>query len=325
MGTSLIVTILLFVLGLILVIKGGDYFVDAATWVADISGIPKFVIGATVVSMATTLPELLVSVFAAFEGKTDMAIGNAVGSVTANTALIMAISIICLPAFAPHRDVGLKSIFLILSIGLLFAFSLDGSFTPLEGVVIMVIFVFSIVESLMQGKKATSERKLEELVEVERKEVIINIIKFVGGAAGIVFGADLMVDYGSELARFMGVSEAIIGATLVAVGTSLPELVTTITAIVKKESSLSIGNIIGANVIDVTLILPVCAFLTKQDIPVTGQNLYLDIPACLIVIVVGLVPILIRQRYNRPLGAVLLALYGAYLYIMLSGVYMAWF
>lgn len=323
MEHSLVLTIILFLVGLILIIKGGDVFVDAATWAADVSGIPKFIIGATIVSIATTLPELLVSLFAAFQGKVDMAIGNAVGSVTANTAMIMAISIICLPAFAPRKDVGIKSILLISSTALLLILSLNGKLSVVESMLLLLIFAASMTESILKGKEATEDRKMEdEAILVERRDILINAAKFILGAAAIVIGADLMVDYGSELARHMGVSEAIIGATLVAVGTSLPEFVTTITAIRKKVASLSIGNIIGANVIDITLIMPLCSILSGKAIPITGQNLILDIPACLIVVTVALVPILIKQKYNKGLGIILLALYALYLFIMISGVYM---
>ena len=325
MEHSLFVSISLFIVGLLLIIKGGDIFVDAATWAADVSGIPKFIIGATVVSLATTLPELLVSLFASFEGKVDMAIGNAVGSVTANTAMIMAISIICLPAFAPRKDVGIKSILLLVSTALLLILSFNGELSIVESLLLLFVFAISMFESIKKGKEASDEKRMEnEAILIERRDVLINSCKFVGGAAAIVIGADLMVDYGSEIARHFGVSEAIIGATLVAVGTSLPELVTTITAIRKKAASLSIGNIIGANVIDITLIMPLCSVLSGKAIPVTGQNLLLDIPACLLVVTVCLVPILIKQKYNKPLGFILLLLYIAYLYIMISEVYLTW-
>lgn len=313
------VYILLFIVGLVLVIKGGDWFVDAATWAADVTGIPKFIIGATVVSLATTLPELLVSLFAAFDGKVDIAIGNAVGSVTANTALIMAISMLFLPAVAKRASVGFKSLCLIGALALLLVFSLDGKLRVWQGAIVILIFVLSTWESIREGKKATKERVLNQKVTFTRREVLVNVVKFVGGAAAIVVGADLMVDNGSEIARVLGVSEAIIGATIIAVGTSLPELVTTITAIAKKEASLSIGNIIGANVIDITLIMPLCTILSGKALPVTGQNQVIDIPGCLLISLVALVPIFIREKYSRFLGGILLALYGGYLYFVISG------
>ncbi len=322
---SMFWAIVLFALGLALIIKGGDVFVDAASWAAEISGIPKFIIGATVVSFATTLPELLVSVFAAFDGKVDMAIGNAVGSVTANTGLIMAISMLALPAIANFRSVGKKAIVLMLSAVFLVAVTFwDGKLSVVESIIMLLIFAYNMYDSIKQGKEATSERRMEEQITIVRKDAFINLAKFVLGATGIVIGADLMVDYGSEIARGLGVSEAIIGCTIVAVGTSLPELITTITAIAKKEASLSIGNIIGANVIDLTLIMPLCSILSGEALPVLGQNQILDCPACALICIVALVPVLIRQKYGRILGAVLLALYIGYLAIVISGSWLAW-
>lgn len=234
----MILAIVLFVLGLALIVKGGDVFVDAARWAAEITGIPKFIIGATVVSFATTLPELLVSVFAAFDGKVDMAIANAVGSVTANTGLIMGISMLMLPAIANFRSVGKKAIILMASSLFLTVVTFwDGSLSIMESIVMLLVFAFNMYDSIKSGKEATSERRMEEQVTIVRRDALINLAKFVLGAAGIVIGADLMVDYGSEIARHLGVSEAIIGCTIVAVGTSLPELITTITAITKKEAS----------------------------------------------------------------------------------------
>ena len=316
---ELTVTIILFIVGLGLIIKGGDVFVDAATWAADISGIPKFIIGATIVSLATTLPELLVSLFAALNGKVDIAIGNAVASVTANTGLIMAISMICLPSIAKRKSIGLKAAFLILSTALLLLFSRDGFTGVIESIVLLVIFAVSMWDSISKGKKAAGLKNASEGVMVKRNEILSNAAKFVLGAAAIVIGADMLVDYGSSLARFLGISEAVIGATLIAVGTSIPELVTTVTAIAKREASLSVGNIIGANVIDITLIMPLCALLSGKPLPVSGQNLVLDIPACFAIIILTLLPLLAREKYSRVNGVVSMAAYVVYLYLILSG------
>ena len=142
---------------------------------------------------------------------------------------------------------------------------------------------------------------------------MINIIKFIAGAAGIVAGANLLVNNGSELARYIGISERIIGVTLVAVGTSLPELVTTITAIVKKQSSLSIGNILGANIIDLTLILPVSMICAQKPLPIAASSALLDFPACLLVGSIAIFPMIISSKFKRWQGFALLAVYAIYL------------
>lgn len=314
---NLAIVILLFALGILFVVKGGDYFVDAASWIAEVSGIPKLIIGATIVSVATTLPEMLVSVMAASQGKVDMSIGNAVGSVTANIGLIMAISLIFMPGIIKRRDYLLKSILMLLAAAIIVACGLSGSVSIPFCVVLLVIFAVFLWENISTAKK---DVELEATVEkdaflTEKKTVIINIIKFVVGAAGIVFGADLLVDNGSELARFFGISERIIGVTLVAVGTSLPELITTITAIVKKQADLSVGNILGANIMDLTLIMPLSALISGQALPVAPISAMLDLPMCLLVGAIAIVPAMIRSKFSRWQGYLLLAVYIAYVIV----------
>ena len=158
-----------------------------------------------------------------------------------------------------------------------------------------------------------------ERPEVNKKSVIDNILRIVVGAAGIVVGSQLLVNNGSRIAAFFGVSEAVIGVTIVAVGTSLPELVTAITAIVKKQSSMSVGNVIGANVIDTTLILAVCSFVYGGKLPVSAQNIYLDFPVAIIVSLIAVVPTVIRRKFSRVQGVVMLAVYILYLVIVVGG------
>ena len=151
-------------------------------------------------------------------------------------------------------------------------------------------------------------------------EVVLNIVKFILGGLGIYFGAKLLVDKGTELATIMHISEDVIGLTLVAVGTSLPELVTTITAIVKKQSSLSVGNIVGANIIDMSLILPICAFVSGGTLVLDSmQTVYLDIPVSLGLMMLAFIPTLFTKKFARWQGALMLAIYIAYLVVICSG------
>lgn len=317
---SVSLTVVLFAAGILLIVKGGDWFVDAASWFAEISGIPKLIVGATVVSLATTLPELLVSVFAAAEGSVDMAIGNAVGSVTANIGLIMAIALLCIPTVIRRKDYLLKSVLMLLACGVLTVLGAAGNsavgFVP--SILLLLIFAVSTADNVktavIDAKKNTEAR----VVVNSRREIVGNILKFLVGAAAVVAGADLLVDNGSALAVKIGVPERIIAVTFVAVGTSLPELVTTVTAIVKKQASLSAGNIIGANIIDLTLILPLCSLVSGKPIPITGTAGFLDIPASLVVGAVALIPALISGKFRRIQGAALLALYAVYLYLTVA-------
>lgn len=312
---ELVITIALLVLGIVLIVKGGDIFVDAATWMAEVSGIPKFIIGATVVSVATTLPELFVSVIAASQGKVDMSIGNAVGSVTANIGLIMALSLIFIPMAIKRKDFAVKVSLMMGAALLLVVFGSGGSFGIFPSVLFLCIFAVNVAENIISAKRAMVSGGDEEKKKTEGKEIIINIAKFVIGAAAIVWGADLLVDNGSKLATIMGVPERVISVTIIAIGTSLPELVTTITSIVKKQGNLSVGNIIGANIIDLTLIMPICAIVSGGALPVTAQVGRVDLPACLVVGAIAVIPTMITKKFSRWQGFVLIAVYIAYVII----------
>ena len=319
-GSTLFLVLLLFAAGLVCIIKGGDFFVDAATWIAEASGIPKFIIGATIVSFATTLPEMLVSVFAALEGNADIAVGNAVGSVTANTGLIMCLSLVCMTCLMERRQFGVKACLLLAAILSLFGFTRDGRLSVAESLLVLVIFAGFLAESLISARReqGTELKEDEERPAVSGKTVAGNIVKFVLGAAGIVLGAQLLIDNGSAIASLLGVPDAIIAATMIAVGTSLPELVTTLTAIRKKESSLSVGNIIGANIMDLTLILPLCSLILGKPLPVQSQGMLLDIPACLIICAAVLVPALWKGKFQRWMGFLAGGLYIVYLTVMFT-------
>ena len=315
---NLIYVIIMFLIGLVLIVKGGDIFVDAATWIAEATGIPKFIIGATIVSFATTLPELLVSAIAASKGQADMAVGNAVGSVTANVGLIMSISVMCMPAAVKRSEIAFKGSLMILAVASLFAFSYSLSLNMWQSVTMIVIFAVFMIENLISGKKSMGITEEDRGPKATGKDIAINVVKFIIGAASIAVGADLLVDDGTILATKMGVSEAIIGVTIIAIGTSLPELVTTITAIVKKQSDLSIGNIIGANIIDLTMILPICAFISGGALPVGKQSAFLDMPICLTVIAIAIIPTLIQKKLSRWQGALMVAIYIGYIAVLVT-------
>jgi len=299
----------MFVVGIIFILKGGDWFVDAAAWLAEVSGIPKVIIGATIVSLATTLPEQLVSFIAALQGKTDMAIGNAVGSVTANLGLILATSAIFAPFAIRRRDYLAKGIIMLLTVVTLLVFSMSGRLSPPGIIILLVLFIVFIIENISSAKRNISPTKSRTPT---KRTTLINVGKFLAGTAGIVIGAQLLVDKGSFLAAAIGVPERVIAVTVIAVGTSLPEFVTAITAIVKKQGSLSVGNIIGANIIDNSLILPISTFASGRLLPISAQSLSLDIPVCLLVALVALVPMFIRGKLMRWQGVLLIVIYVAY-------------
>ncbi len=301
----------LFAIGLALVVKGGDFFVDAASWIAKAMHIPPFIVGATIVSLATTMPEMIVSVMASISGQNDMALGNAVGSVTANTSLIMAITMLTMSVSFPRKQYIKQSLVLIFSVALLLLSCLGGSLHFVGGILLALLFCYSMFENVRSARK--NPEFAEEKQPIDKKKFALNTLFFILGAAGIVGGSRLMVDYGQKIAEFLGVPERVIAVTLVAVGTSLPELVTTVTAIIKKESSLSVGNIIGANVIDICLILPVCSLVSGKQLPVSKASLILDFPVCLAVCLIAILPSLIRQKSSKIQGGLLMAAYAAYI------------
>ena len=315
-GSTLMLVLVLFAVGLVCIIKGGYLFVDAASWIAEASGIPKFIIGATVVSFATTMPEMLVSVFSAFEGSADIAVGNAVGSVTANTGLIMCLSLVCMSCNMPRRQFGVKAGLLLAAVALLYAFTRDSSLSIVESVIIMLVFVGFTAESIIAAKREQGTEQPDERPDTNGKNIALNIGKFILGAAAIVLGAQLLIDNGSALAVMIGVPDSVIAATMIAIGTSLPELVTTITAIRKKQSSLSVGNIIGANIMDLTLIMPLCSLLMGKPLAVENQGMLLDVPACLVVSAAAMIPALVCGKFKKWIGWLIGGLYIVYLVIM---------
>lgn len=309
---NMLISIILFVVGIILVVKGGDWFVDAASFIARAANIPSFIVGATIVSFATTLPEMIVSVMASLSGKNDMAVGNAIGSVTANTAMIMALAIVFMNIVTPRKTYLKQCLLLVIASAVLWVGCLSGTVAPWASIVLIIVFVVFMVTNVMVAK---GEPNTDEKLTVTKNDIIKNIALFVVGAAGIVLGSQCLINGGSAIATALGVPERVIAVTMVAIGTSLPELVTTITAIRKKESSLSVGNIIGANIIDLSLILPVCTFVSSGKFAVSKQCLQIDFPACLLVCVVGVLPMIIKEKAYKMQGILLLAIYVAYLFV----------
>lgn len=313
MQTGLV--ILLFVVGLVLIIKGGDWFVDSAVFIANLTGIPKFIIGATIVSVATTLPELTVSVTGVIDGELDLAVGNAVGSVTANIGLIMGISLVCMPAVIKRSQFWLKGVLMSAAALLLWILCKDGTLHMLPSFALFVLLVVYVWDNIRDAKNdvGSDEREL-----VDKKELPQQLVMFVVGVAAIVVGSKLLIEYGSEIALLLGVPSAIIGVTMVAIGTSLPELITTLTAIRKKESSMSIGNIIGANIIDLALILPICSVVSDGKLTIAEQSYALDMPMCFAMTLIAVLPSLIKGKLYRWQGILMLALYAVYVVILVT-------
>lgn len=296
-----------FLLGILLVVKGGDFFVDAAIWLASALGIPPFVIGATVVSLATTLPEMLVSLLASLEGRNQIAVGNAVGSVIANTGLILAIPLIVLPLSLSRREYAAPC-GIFCAAALILRNSAAGCQLRTSGCVLLfLLFILFLYWNLKNAPGESLSRSLD------KKQLPLHILYFLLGAAGIVTGSRLLIHSGSGLAAALGISERIIAVTMIAIGTSLPELVTTVSALLKKEAQLSLGNVIGASILDLCLILPVCNLASGKSLPIPADTYILDLPVCLGIFLFFAVPTLLLGKTHRFQGIAMLLSYGYYL------------
>lgn len=309
---TLITTGLLFTFALLLMIKGGDYFVDAACALAEQTGIPKLIVGATVVSLATTMPELLVSVTATLKGLNGIAIGNVIGSAAFNTGVILGLSITVLPAVMRRSAFLDKGLLMLGSTIVLMLFAKDRLLSISEALVLfclLAIFFYLNINSAVEQGRQNPQRPAPWTLG----EALLTLMKFAGGALAIVFGARMLVDNGEVLARALKVPESIIGLTLVAAGTSLPELVTTISALAKKEPALSIGNIIGANTIDITLILSSCGLISGRGLAMEQRAYLIDLPVTLLLMGIAILPPALTGKFQRWQGIALLLVYGGYL------------
>jgi len=373
----MLVSVLLFAVGLVLLIKGGDWFVDGATGIAKRFNLPDIVVGATVVSIGTTLPEVMVSTTGALAGSGAMAYGNAIGSIICNTALIAAISITCNPGPVNVKSMRTPAIFFFMSAALYcLAAYLLGEFPRWMGFVMLAIFVVYMLMTVRNGLKnpdaaADDEEeeessgmpwagliligivalligisgnffeatpvwfaaimaviavgfllfgtKLFKVTEVVRR-LWMELILLVAGAGIIAVGADLLVEHGQVIAIGLGVPATVVALLFVALGTSLPELVTTITSLKKGRASLGVGNVIGANVFNLVLVSGVSVTLAPFAVPAentlldTGLNLslVLDIPVMLGVMLLMIVPALLKKKLSRWQGAALLCIYIAF-------------
>jgi len=315
----MLVPILLFLLGLVLLIKGGDWFVDGATVIARKFHLPDILIGATVVSIGTTLPEVMVSATSAVGGHGEIAYGNAIGSIICNTALIAAITITFKPAKVDRDTMKLPVIFFFIASVLycLVAYLL-GYFYWWVGAILLAIFVVYMFLSVRKALKTPQIREDDPAEGVSNKQFIKSIILLVVGAALIAIGADLLVDNGIIIAEALGVPEAVIALTFIAIGTSLPELVTAITSLVKGHGSLSLGNIIGANIFNLVLVSGLSTVLSPFPVPNNNQiwginsSLVIDLPIMMLVMVLLTIPSLIRGKLSRWQGIVLLLVYAGF-------------
>ncbi|MBO6053517.1 MAG: calcium/sodium antiporter, partial [Clostridia bacterium] len=323
----MLIPVLLFLLGLLFLIKGGDWFVDGATGIARRFHIPEIIVGATVVSIGTTLPEVMVSATSAVMGHGEIAYGNAIGSVICNTALVSALTLAILPGKVDRKSFRTPVLFFFLAAAfyILNAY-LFGGFARWSGIVLLLIFAVYMILTIRQGLSGAGNDTLdgeggkedEKPIEPVRAHPLwLDLVLLIVGAAFIAVGADLLVDNGTKIAGAFGVPESVIALTFVALGTSLPELVTAITSLAKGHGALSLGNVVGANLFNLVLVSGMAITLNPFELPagktVAGMNasLVVDVPVMLIVMWIMTIPALITGRMRRWQGISLLMIYAA--------------
>ena len=312
----LLVPVFMFLVGLVCLIKGGDWFVDGASALARKFHLPELLIGATVVSIGTTLPEVMVSTISAVGGHGEIAYGNAIGSVICNAALIAAITLAVRPGKADPKSLRLPVLFFFLAAAIYcVAAYLLGRFTRSVGLIMLATFIAYMVLTVRQMKQNPQPVAEEEAEDMPGWKMLLFLIL---GAALIAVGAKLLVDNGTKIATALGVPESVIALTFVALGTSLPELVTAITSLVKGHSDLSLGNVIGANVFNLVLVSGVSVTLAPFDVPrsatIAGYNssLVLEMPLMILVMLILTLPAVLKGKLSRAQGILLLAIYAAF-------------
>ena len=312
----MLIPVLLFIVGLLFLIKGGDWFVDGASSLARRFHLPELLIGATVVSIGTTLPEVMVSTMSALSGHGEIAYGNAIGSVICNAALIAAITIAVRPGRVDPKTLKTPVAFFFAAAAIYcIAAYVFGRFTRVMGIIMLAVFVAYMAANVVQMKNTPAG---EQEASEEEMPLAKTLILLVLGAVLIAVGANLLVDNGTLIAQALGVPESVIALTFVALGTSLPELVTAITLLVKGHSDLSLGNIVGANVFNLVLVsgmsITLAPFTIPQSATLFGINssLVLDLPVMLAVMLILTVPALVKGKLNRAQGILLLAIYAAF-------------
>lgn len=305
---------LLFALGLVLICAGGDKLVDAAVSISERIGIPHIVVGATIVSFCTTMPEMLVSTTAIINGSAAISVGNAFGSIICNTGLIAGISLLFRPsASIDVRELVWRCAYFLMIIALLFGLGLGlGFYNMPVGIALLVLFAAYALLSIHSSGNGKAEDSGEENTQDEEKQTsMLHDIATILICAVLLFaGANLLVNHGITLARYLGIPERAIAVTAIALGTSLPELVTTIMSLVKKYENIGIGNVVGANILNLLLVIGIPS--TFSFIPLEESTVMTDIPLAMAVMLILTVPILIWKRSSRVQGILLLAIYFGY-------------
>ena len=302
---------LLLVLGFVMLVKGSDWFVDGAAGIADRFGVPQLVIGLTIVAMGTSAPEAAVSITAALKGSAEITIGNIVGSNILNILIILGITSAIVAVAVAKSTIKYEIPYMLLITLLLLFMGYTGNVvTFVEGIILWVAFLLYLGYLFVMAKK-----NKEEVVEEEnQKPVWLLIVAAVVGLVLVVWGSDVTVDAATAIAKVLGMSERFIGLTIVALGTSLPELFTSVSAAIKGKADIAIGNIVGSNIFNILFVVGTTALITPV---VFMSNFMIDTIIAIVAGVLLLVCVFRKQKLTRPAGILMLVCYAAYFIYLL--------
>lgn len=315
---------LLLIVGFVLLVKGADLFVEGSSKLAKILRIPPIIIGLTIVAFGTSTPEAAVSISASINGSEGISLGNVIGSNLVNISLILGLTTVITPMFVQKKTIVKEIPLALLGSVALLVMLLDTSLTSetvnslsrTDGIILLLffgVFVYYIVEVAIKNK---NNQKIYFIEKDDKKpSVLPSLLKLFIGLGGLVLGGWLVVKYGQEIALSLGMSETLVGLTIVAIGTSLPELVTSVTAALKKESEIALGNIIGSNIFNIMFVLGISSTINPITI---NSNIVIDIALMIMVtFVVMIFATTHKRKINRIEGSVLLTIYLAYLTFIL--------
>ena len=298
---------ILLIVGFVILIKGSDFFVDGSSNIASILKIPTLIVGLTIVAFGTSAPEAAVSITSSLSGNNALAVSNVIGSNLFNMMLIIGLCAL-LRELKIGRDVLNKDLpFLVVITAILFGFIIiEWSISRVEGIILFLLII-GYVSYLVYSAKKTKEA---QIVEKPKMGLLRSIIYIIGGMAGIIIGADFVVDSASYIAMAFGMSETLVGLTIVAIGTSLPELVTSLTALKKEENQLIIGNVIGSNIFNILFVLGASSTISPIAI---NPNMIIDIALMLGVTILFFIFGKTQDKYDKKEGFILVALFIAYM------------
>ena len=301
--------LLLLVVGFVMLIKGADWFVDGASKIADKFGIPQLVIGLTIVAMGTSAPEAAVSITSALKGSAGITIGNVVGSNIMNVLVILGLTAVIRAIAVKKSTICYEIPFtIVITVILALLGLIDNTVGRLDGIILWVLMIVYLIYLLRMAKKG--QDVVEDVPELTKKDTLPRmLLTIVAGAVLIVWGADVTVDAATELATIFGMSDRLIGLTIVAFGTSLPELVTSVTAAIKSKADIAVGNIVGSNIFNILFVVGTTALITPV---VYSGGFMVDTLVAVGTMVLLLVCVLPKKKLGRLGGLVMLAGYAAY-------------